>query len=117
MIYDMHMVCIPLVSSSIHPFLCSPTSLLTIIFILGSVVGSFYILIQIFSIAYVNTLFSQGSIVGGFLAQPASKYSLLQVPFFCMFPYLLPCLVGAAIGVLSLIGESYRGHILYERCP
>ena len=47
----------------------------------------------------------QGSVAGGFLAQPASKYAVLQVPFFCQFPYVLPCLVGAGISVLSLIGK------------
>ena len=49
--------------------------------------------------------FFQGSVAGGFLAQPASKYAVLQVPFFCQFPYVLPCLVGAGISVLSLIGK------------
>ena len=47
---------------------------------------------------------TQGSVVGGFLAQPASKYAAFQTPFFCQFPYLLPCLVGVGIGTLSLIG-------------
>jgi len=47
----------------------------------------------------------QGSVAGGFLAQPASKYAVLQVPFFCQFPYVLPCLVGAGSSVLSLIGK------------
>ena len=49
----------------------------------------------------------QGSIVGGFLAEPASKYSLFKVPFFCKFPYILPCLVGVAIGIMSFIGKSF----------
>lgn len=43
-----------------------------------------------------------GSITGGFLAQPASKYSVLQSGFFCTFPYSLPCLVGAGLSFLSL---------------
>ena len=47
----------------------------------------------------------QGSIAGGFLAQPTSKYPLLQFQFFCTFPYVLPCLVGAGIGIISLIGK------------
>lgn len=40
------------------------------------------------------------------MAQPASKYSVFQTSFFCKFPYLLPCLIGAAIGLCSLIGQS-----------
>ena len=46
--------------------------------------------------------FSQGSVVGGFLAQPANKYSLFRVKFFCTFPYLLPCLVSIALSVSAL---------------
>ena len=45
----------------------------------------------------------QGSVVGGFLSQPADKYSVFQVPFFCRFPYIVPCFVGAAIALISLI--------------
>ena len=45
---------------------------------------------------------SQGSVVGGFLAQPANKYSLFRVQFFCTFPYLLPCLVCIALSVSAL---------------
>lgn len=44
-----------------------------------------------------------GSVIGGFLARPASKYSVLQVDFFCRFPYSLPCIVGGGISFLSLV--------------
>ena len=47
--------------------------------------------------------FPQGSAVGGFLAQPANKYSVFHVHFFCIFPYLLPCLVSIALSVTALI--------------
>ena len=49
----------------------------------------------------------QGPVVGGFLARSASKYETTQVSFFCMFPYELPCLVGAALGILAFIGRRY----------
>jgi MFS family permease len=44
-----------------------------------------------------------GSVVGGFLAQPADKYPLLKLAFFCTFPYLLPGLVGLFVAVLALV--------------
>jgi len=53
------------------------------------------------------TFFMQGPVVGGFLARSASKYETTQISFFCKFPYLLPCLVGAALGILSLTGRWY----------
>ncbi|XP_065842034.1 uncharacterized protein [Oscarella lobularis] len=31
--------------------------------------------------------------VGGFLSQPAEKYSLFENEFFCRFPFVLPCLI------------------------
>ena len=56
---------------------------------------------------YVTSLMFnlQGSVIGGFLAQPASKYSALQFPFFCKYPYTLPCFVGAGMSIGSLIGR------------
>lgn len=36
------------------------------------------------------------------MAQPANKYSLFRVQFFCTFPYLLPCLVSIALSVITL---------------
>lgn len=53
------------------------------------------------------TFFMQGPVVGGFLARSASKYEATQISFFCKFPYVLPCLVGAALGILSLTGRWY----------
>ena len=47
----------------------------------------------------------QGSVVGGFLAQPASKYSALRTDFFCKYPYSLPCIVGGGISLVSLTGR------------
>jgi len=44
-----------------------------------------------------------GPVIGGFLARPASKYPLLQIPFFCKYPYTLPCLAGGGLAILSLI--------------
>lgn len=38
------------------------------------------------------------------MARPASKYSVLELPFFCDFPYLLPCSVGASLGLLAVLG-------------
>ena len=46
----------------------------------------------------------QGYILGGALVYPASKFPLLRVEYFCQFPYLLPCLVGAALGILTILG-------------
>ncbi|XP_064395465.1 uncharacterized protein LOC135342613 isoform X1 [Halichondria panicea] len=43
-----------------------------------------------------------GSLLGGFLAQPASKYTALQFEMFCQYPYSLPVLVGAFLGVITL---------------
>lgn len=43
--------------------------------------------------------------MGGFLAQPASKYSALQFEFFCEYPYSLPCIVGGSLGMISFISE------------
>ena len=55
----------------------------------------------------LTTLFSttQGSLTGGFLARPASKYPLLNIPFFCNFPYVLPCLVGVSANIFGLISK------------
>ena len=58
----------------------------------------------------LSVLHTQGPVVGGFLARPASKYPLLQIPFFCEFPYLLPCLVGGVLSVLSLLGKFLYGY-------
>ncbi|XP_065901217.1 uncharacterized protein [Dysidea avara] len=44
-----------------------------------------------------------GSLTGGFLARPASKYPFFDVPFFCQFPYFLPCMVGVAVSMISLV--------------
>ena len=49
----------------------------------------------------------QGSVIGGFLAQPASKFGPLKIPFFCEYPYSLPCIVGASLAVFSFIGKVY----------
>ncbi|XP_064385510.1 uncharacterized protein LOC135334305 isoform X2 [Halichondria panicea] len=43
-----------------------------------------------------------GSLMGGFLAQPASKYTALQFEIFCQYPYSLPVLVGVFLGFISL---------------
>jgi MFS family permease len=47
-----------------------------------------------------------GSVVGGFLSQPASKYSAFETQFFCKFPYALPCIVGATICLFSFVAAS-----------
>ena len=47
----------------------------------------------------------QGSLTGGFLAHPTSKYPLFDVPFFCDFPYLLPCLIGVSTNIFNLISK------------
>ena len=43
-------------------------------------------------------------VIGGFLSQPASKYPSLNIALFRKFPYLLPCLFGVTVGIISLIG-------------
>lgn len=58
------------------------------------------------TIPFHTVFVSQGSVVGGFLAQPANKYSPFRVHFFCIFPYLLPCLVSVALSVTALIVTS-----------
>ena len=44
--------------------------------------------------------------MGGFLSQPGSKYSVFETAFFCKFPYVLPCLIGAVISFVTLIGTG-----------
>ena len=39
------------------------------------------------------------------MSQPAAKYSVFRNDFFCKFPYVLPCFIGVAIGIISFIGE------------
>ena len=58
--------------------------------------GTFYL---------IHPLLLQGSLTGGFLARPASKYSAFNIPFFCNFPYVLPCLVGVAANIVSFISK------------
>ena len=41
------------------------------------------------------------------MARPASKYPLFDVPFFCRFPYLLPCLVALVVAIVGLVCESF----------
>ncbi len=48
----------------------------------------------------------QGSVIGGYLAQPASKFGPLKKPFFCMYPYSLPCIVGGTFAIISFIGNN-----------
>ena len=43
-------------------------------------------------------------VIGGFLSQPAKKYPWLDIPLFRKFPYLLPCLFGVAVAIMSFIG-------------
>ena len=50
-------------------------------------------------------LYLQSYIAGGFLAQPASKYSFFQTSFFCQFPFVLPCLLAVFIVFVALIGK------------
>jgi hypothetical protein len=45
-------------------------------------------------------------VVSGFLSNPAEKYGIFEAEFFCHFPYLLPCLVNACIGVIALICKN-----------
>lgn len=44
--------------------------------------------------------------IGGYLAQPASKFGPLQKPFFCKYPYSLPCIVGGGLAVIGFIGTN-----------
>ena len=46
--------------------------------------------------------------MGGFLAQPANKYSALQFDIFCKYPYCLPCIVGGCMGLFSLLCELLK---------
>ena len=57
-----------------------------------------------FLLLHVNI---QGSITGGFLARPASKYPLFDIPFFCRFPYLLPCLVALVVAIIGLVCKFF----------
>ena len=43
-------------------------------------------------------------VIGGFLSQPAKKYPWLDIPLFRQFPYLLPCLFGVTVAIISFIG-------------
>ena len=56
-------------------------------------------------VLHVHMYLMQGSVIGGFLAQPASKFGPLKIPFFCEYPYSLPCIVGASLAVVSFIGK------------
>ena len=64
-------------------------------------VDLWYVTVSI-ALTLLPTVHFQGPAVGGFFAQPAGKYSLFETPFFCQFPFLLPCLFGFATGVISL---------------
>ena len=44
--------------------------------------------------------------IGGYLAQPASKFGPLKKPFFCKYPYSLPCIVGGTLAIVSFIGNQ-----------
>ncbi len=52
--------------------------------------------------------------IGGFLAQPANKYRLLEFQLFCDYPYCFPCLVGAGLSMFSLLGESYLKNCMQQ---
>ncbi|XP_062519759.1 uncharacterized protein LOC134194806 [Corticium candelabrum] len=55
-------------------------------------------------------------VIGGFLSNPADKYSLFENEFFCHFPYLLPCLVNAFIGALAVaLGFCYLKETLHSK--
>ncbi|CAE6477419.1 unnamed protein product [Rhizoctonia solani] len=41
--------------------------------------------------------------LGGLLAHPEERFSWFRTPFWAEYPYLLPCLAGAAFAVLSLL--------------
>ncbi|KAG8693332.1 hypothetical protein FRC09_010578 [Ceratobasidium sp. 395] len=41
--------------------------------------------------------------LGGLLAHPEQRFGLFNTPFWAEYPYLLPCLVGAVIGLLAII--------------
>ena len=45
--------------------------------------------------------------IGGYLAQPASKFGPLKKPFFCKYPYSLPCIVGGTFAIISFIGKWF----------
>ncbi|KAF8609314.1 MFS general substrate transporter [Ceratobasidium sp. AG-I] len=41
--------------------------------------------------------------LGGLLAHPEQRFALFRTPFWAEYPYLLPCLVGAAFAMASVI--------------
>uniref|UniRef100_A0A7S1CJE9 Major facilitator superfamily (MFS) profile domain-containing protein n=1 Tax=Bicosoecida sp. CB-2014 TaxID=1486930 RepID=A0A7S1CJE9_9STRA len=45
-----------------------------------------------------------GPAVGGFLADPASKWEAFDTPLWRQYKYLLPCVVVACLGFIALIG-------------
>jgi hypothetical protein len=48
-----------------------------------------------------------GPSLGGWLAQPASKYALLDVALFRTFPFLLPCMIGALVAAGSFVAAFF----------
>lgn len=49
--------------------------------------------------------------MGGFLSQPADKYSTFQYSFFCDFPFILPILIVEVLNLISLIGNVSLCHM------
>ena len=54
-------------------------------------------------------------VIGGFLSQPAGKYSWLDTPLLRRFPYLLPCLFGVVVLAFSFIGAFKYLHETLDR--
>lgn len=44
-----------------------------------------------------------GPMIGGFLANPADKFSFLDNPFFRTFPYFLPCFISSLVSFAGFI--------------
>jgi hypothetical protein len=59
--------------------------------------------------------------LGGLLAHPEQRFRLFHAAFWAEYPYLLPCLVGAAFAMFSVIPgivfiEEVRAQLLCVSC-
>ncbi|KAL0483797.1 zinc-induced facilitator [Acrasis kona] len=62
---------------------------------------------QAYAYSYYGLTFGIGAImgpaIGGLLSRPAKVYSAFDIPFFRMYPYILPCLFCAFFQIVALI--------------
>lgn len=79
-------------------------SLLSMSYRLGQITGQLEPLLRLFEIANTKSGFIlSGLPLGGLLAHPEQRFSWFRTAFWAEYPYLLPCLAGAAFAIFSII--------------